>query len=241
VLGVGLATAGSAGAADPNGFVTAYGPDLRVREVTVRVAPNVFGKPQDAAARSYLQKRATPEQKAAFQARSPGTAPDAAGERMAEFLASSLLDRRLNTGAEGPLRVLVDVTGFRMRSSFPLPGSEPLPIGDAKLDFTVRIEDAGTGRELARAQIVDCIVATSDMEQAKTLAGLRYAPAGLDIQFRMLAGSMNAVSRYVEVVLEQPMLPTGSERLNSFALANGALITDDLRHPLIRLTVQPKP
>lgn len=222
-----------------NQFLAQYGPDVRVAEVAVSVRPDVFGKHQDRAARSFLAKRATPEQRAAVVQQGEPEAT-AMGETFAAWLGETLIRRRLNV-ADAPrtVRVAVEVTRFDMRSSPALPGSEALPIGDAKISFSIVILDSADGRELARAVVDDCIVATSDMEQARLTAGLKYAAMGSDIQFRMVAASMNAVSRYADAVLESPQLPTGSKTENWVALANGALVKDVLRHPEIKLTVSP--
>ncbi len=194
-----------------NPFVDAYGADLAVEEIDLRVGDNLLAGHQDRAARAYVERAMPAEQRALFQARYPDLPEAQAAERMAEFLAVANLQDRFgdNRTTGRKVRLVVRVDEARADSMLRMAMAPRFP----RTAMAVSVEDLATGRTLVTGRIEDVSSYAADNIEAKDRLGLVYSRMGTDTDFQILAGMTNALAASLETLLRAESTAVGSRTI----------------------------
>lgn len=194
-----------------NPFVDAYGADLDVEEIDLRVGDNLLAGHQDRAARAYIERAMPAEQRDLFRARYPDLPEAQAAERMAEFLAvANLQDRFEENEATGrKVRLVVRVDEARADSMLRMAMAPRFP----RTAMAISIQDVATGRTLVTGRIEDVASYAADNVEAKDRLGLVYSRLGTDTDFQILAGMTNALAASLETLLRAESTAVGSRTI----------------------------
>lgn len=189
----------------PNPLYSAYSGDLAVINVNVAYVDGVLRGHSDRAAKSFVEDRFSEERRAEFEtfAAPRGLSDASYGERVAEYLAEQNLRGRVSERTPGARRVNVSVSVDEARLNGLITaafGANPFP----RLAMSFSVTDADTGAALATGQIADSLSWDDHLRNAATRTNLDYNFSGTDTNFRLLAGTTDALSQNVLAALFQP-------------------------------------
>lgn len=206
-----------------NPFVAAYGPNLDVEAIDLRIEDGLMAGHQDRAAWTYVERAMPADQKALFQARNPRLVEAQAAERMAEFLTIANLEGRLGDRPGRKVRLVIRVDEARAHSTM---GMMLAPRGFPRTAMAVSVQDAATGQTLATGRIEDVESHAADNAEARQRLGLVYSRLGTDTNFQILAGMTNALAASLETLIRAESTPTGSVTVGR------AVISSDMSVPI---------
>jgi len=199
--------------AAPNPFYDAFHGDVAVTEVSVTYADGILERHSDRAASNFVENSFSEELRAEFEGATAarGLTEDSYGERLSEFLvARSIRANAASLTGARRVRLEVAVTDARINGMVTgaLFGGAAFP----RLGGEVRILDADTGALLATATIRNSQSWDVHTQAAARTHGFRYNFSGTDTNFRLLAGSTEAMSINVIEVLSAPGFADPNER-----------------------------
>lgn len=200
-----------------NPFHIAFQGDVTVTEVSVAYRDDILRSHSDRASESFVEDSFTPEQRAAFEAfATPRGLTDAAyGERMSEYLATENLRGRF-AALTGAHRIKVAVTVEEARINGIMSGALFGGAAFPRLAYSVRILDADTDALIATANVRNSQSYAAHNEEAARRNNLNYNFSGTDTNFRLLAGSTDALAQTVEAVLLAPGFGTSGTRVATY-------------------------
>ncbi|HWQ88055.1 hypothetical protein [Brevundimonas sp.] len=220
-----------------NPFVDAYGADLDVDEIDLRVGDNLLPGHQDRAARTYIERAMPAEQRDLFRARHPDLPEAQAAERMAEFLAVANLQDRFedNQTAGRKVRLVVRVDEARADSMLRMAMAPRFP----RTAMAVSIQDLATGRTLVTGRIEDVASYAADNAEARDRLGLVYSRLGTDTDFQILAGMTNALAASLETLLRAESTAVGSRSIARAVISPTVSVPIRISRAMYELNVAP--
>jgi len=200
----------------PNPLYSTYSGDVAVIDVNVAYVDGVLRGHSDRAAESFVENRFSAERRAEFEAFATprGLTNASYGERVAEYLAEQNLRSRLSERAPGARRVNISVSVDEARVNglvMAAVGGNPFP----RLAMSFSVTDAYTGAALATGQIANSLSWDTHLENAATRTNLDYNFSGTDTNFRLLAGTTDALAQNVLATLFHPSFSTEHIELSS--------------------------
>lgn len=209
-----LACLASPALAAPNPFYDAYQGDVTVTDVQVTYADNILESHSDRAAANFVENGFSDELRAEFEAAAATRTltDESYAERLSEFLVARSVrahTAELSGARQVRLEVTVDDARINGMISGALFGGAAFP----RLGGIVRVLDAETGALLATATIRNAQSWDMHNQAAAQTHGFRYNFSGTDTNFRLLAGSTEAMSNVVLSVLRAPVFADRNERI----------------------------
>lgn len=207
-----LTLSASPARAAPNPFWDAYHGDLVVTDVSVSYSDNILESHSDRASRSFVENAFPAELRSEFEdfAASRVLDDNHYAERLSEFLVTrDLRFRTLEHG--GSLRVRLDIEVTEARINGMITGAFFGGAAFPRLGATVRIVASDSNAVLATALIMNSQSWDPHNQSAARRHGFSYNFSGTDTNFRLLAGSTEALSSNIFALLTAPGF--GDERI----------------------------